>query len=72
MKQITIIILFIASTISTVAQNDTIKTFTFQGYCELYYSYDFSNPQNHEKPNFIYSHKRHNEINLNLAYASIV
>ncbi|MEN9489165.1 MAG: hypothetical protein RL494_1430, partial [Bacteroidota bacterium] len=29
----------------------------------------FSNPQNHEKPNFIYSHKRHNEINLNLALA---
>ena len=69
MKQIITAILFIATSISVLAQNDTIKPFTFQGYGELYYSYDFSNPQNHEKPNFIYSHKRHNEINLNLALA---
>lgn len=68
MKQIITTVLFIAITISAVAQNDTINTFTYQGYGELYYSYDFSNPQNHEKPNFIYNHKRHNEINLNLAY----
>ncbi|MGL2993536.1 porin [Flavobacterium sp. TSSA_36] len=42
------------------------KPIQFQGYGELYYSYDFSEPQNHEKPNFIYNHKRHNELNLNL------
>lgn len=39
---------------------------TFSAYGELYYSYDFSNPQNHEKPNFLYNHKRHNELNANL------
>lgn len=38
------------------------------GYGELYYSYDFSNPQNHEKENFLYNHKRHNEVNVNLLY----
>jgi Putative beta-barrel porin-2, OmpL-like. bbp2 len=48
------------------AQSDTSKKFTFSAYGELYYSYDFSNPQNHKKPNFIYNHKRHNEINANL------
>jgi hypothetical protein len=69
MKQIITAILFIATSISVLAQNDAIKPFTFKGYGELYYSYDFSNPQNHEKQNFIYSHKRHNEINLNLALA---
>jgi hypothetical protein len=68
MKQIITTILFITTALSSFAQNDTIKPFTFQGYGELYYSYDSSNPSNHEKPNFIYSHKRHNEINLNLAY----
>ena len=47
-------------------QNDTLKKITVSGYGEMYYSYDFSNPQNHEKPNFIYNHKRHNEINANL------
>lgn len=68
MKQIITLISFITFSISAVAQNDTIQPFSFQGYGELYYSYDFSNPENHEKPNFIYSHKRHNEMNINLAY----
>ncbi len=44
---------------------------TFSGYCELYYGFDFDNPQTHEKPFFLYNHKRHNEVNLNLAYAKI-
>ncbi len=38
------------------------------GYAEVYYGYDFSNPSNHERPSFVYNHKRHNEVNLNLAY----
>lgn len=47
----------------------------FSGYAEAYYGYDFSRPANHERPFFIYNHKRHNEISLNLllaraAYAS--
>jgi len=49
-----------------LAQTDTIKKLVFSGYGELYYSYDFSKPQNHEKPDFLYNHKRHNEINANL------
>lgn len=50
------------------SQKDSLKDFTFSGSAELYYSYDFSKPQNHEKPAFIYNHKRHNEINLNFAH----
>lgn len=38
------------------------------GYLEAYYIYDFSNPGNHTRPSFIYSHNRHNEFNINLAY----
>ncbi|MFN3941873.1 MAG: porin [Flavobacterium sp.] len=48
------------------AQTDTISKLTFSTYGELYYSYDFSNPTNNEKSNFLYNHKRHNEINANL------
>ena len=48
------------------SQNDSLKKLNFSAYGELYYSYDFSNPQNHEKPNFLYNHKRHNELNANL------
>ena len=49
--------------------NGSIKSFTFQGYGEIYYSVDSSNPANNEKSNFLYNHKRNNEININLAYA---
>ena len=48
------------------AQSDTLNKLTFSAYGELYYSYDFSNPANHEKSSFLYNHKRHNELNTNL------
>jgi hypothetical protein len=51
------------------AQNDSTKKWTFSGYGEMYYSYDFSKPPKHEKADFIYNHKRHNEINANLITA---
>jgi hypothetical protein len=51
---------------SISAQNDSLKNLSFNAYGELYYSYDFAKPANHEKPDFIYNHKRHNEINANL------
>lgn len=41
---------------------------TISGYAEAYYSYDFNNPANHLKPGFMYSHNRHNELNLNLGF----
>lgn len=49
---------------------DTTKTnpLTFSGYIEIYYSYDFGGPVNHERPSFFYSFNRHNEVNLNLGF----
>jgi hypothetical protein len=67
MKRISAIYLLLSTLLAT-AQNQTSNPFTFQGYGELYYSFDFSNPQNHEKPSFLYNHKRHNEVSLNLAF----
>ena len=61
-----IVLLLVFQTTLLLAQTDTLKKLSFSAYGDVYYSYDFSNPQNHEKPNFIYNHKRHNEINLNL------
>jgi Putative beta-barrel porin-2, OmpL-like. bbp2 len=55
--------------VNICAQTDSLKSVTFSGYAEFYYSYDFSRPGNHEKPFFLYNHKRHNEVSLNLAYA---
>jgi hypothetical protein len=38
------------------------------GYLEAYYGYDFNQPANNNRPGFIYSHNRHNEVNLNLGF----
>jgi hypothetical protein len=65
LKGILLIVLLLQS-IWLFAQNDSLKNLTFNAYAELYYSYDFAKPANNEKPDFIYNHKRHNEINANL------
>ncbi|WP_395063155.1 porin [Flavobacterium sp.] len=44
---------------------------TFSGYIETYYSYDFGKPDNHLRPGFVYSHNKHNELNLNLGLAKV-
>lgn len=51
------------------AQVDTsASSLTVSGYAEVYYSYDFGQPADHNRPGFIYSHNRHNEVNLNLGF----
>jgi len=68
MKKIIIASLILLS-VKSFAQTDTTKSpFTFSGYLETYYTYDFGNPDNHNRPAFTYSHNRHNEINLNLGF----
>ena len=50
------------------AQSDSTKALSLSAYAEGYFSYDFSQPKNNEKPNFIYNHKRNKEVQVNLAY----
>lgn len=38
------------------------------GYLETYYGYDFNEPADNNRPGFVYSHNRHNEVNLNLGF----
>jgi hypothetical protein len=53
----------------TFAQSDTTRSsFTISFYADLYYCYDFGNPENHERPAFLYNFNRHNEANLNIGY----
>jgi len=50
---------------------DSTKTdgkLTISGYAEIYYGYDFNRPANNNRPSFVYSHNRHNEVNLNLGF----
>ena len=53
-------------TTKTVAQES--NPLSFSGYVETYYCYDFGNPPDHNRPGFVYSHNRHNEVNLNLGF----
>jgi hypothetical protein len=41
---------------------------TISGYLETYYVYDFNKPADNNRPSFVYSHNRHNEVNLNLGF----
>lgn len=53
----------------SIAQTDTTKNpLKISGYVEAYYVYDFGDPSDHNRPNFLYSFNRHNEVNLNFGY----
>ena len=46
-------------------ENEVPKV-TFSGYAEIFYAYDFNQPDNHIRQPFLYTYNRHNEFNLNL------
>lgn len=47
---------------------DTSRAISFSGYGEVYYCFDFNRPKSNERPPFVYTHNRNNEINVNLAF----
>lgn len=47
---------------------DSTGRLSISGYAELYYQYDFNKPADNNRPDFVYSHNRHNEFNLNLGF----
>lgn len=67
MKKFLAIALGIFSLSATADAQTEKKAFTISGYGELYYGYDFDQPINNNRPNFIFSHSRHNEVTVNLA-----
>ncbi|CAD7813228.1 hypothetical protein CHRY9390_02627 [Chryseobacterium aquaeductus] len=50
----------------TFAQEENKNPLKITAYAEVYYQYDFNNPENNTRPGFVYSHNRNNEVNLNL------
>ncbi|MBK7476221.1 MAG: porin [Haliscomenobacter sp.] len=42
------------------------KSLLVSGYLEPYFTYDFSEPEDHLRPGFLYNFNRHNEVHLNL------
>src|SRR5215204_1889474 len=48
-----------------------VSPLRFSGFTEAYYSYDFNKPADNNRPPFLYSHNRHNEFNVNLAFVKV-
>lgn len=59
-----------AQFISFSPTNDSTKQVTIEGYADIYFGFDFNQPQDASRPYFV-SHSRHNETNVNLAYISV-
>ncbi|MGI4806210.1 MAG: porin [Janthinobacterium lividum] len=70
MKHLFFTAILFLSTFFLHAQDSTKtkKNLTISGYAELYYGYDFNKPANNNRPDFVYSHNRTNEVNLNLGF----
>lgn len=67
MKKIFSVITIVCTVFAAVAQqNNTTSPLTISGYAEVYHSFDFNKPKDHNKPAFIYSYARHNETTLNI------
>ncbi|MEQ1746748.1 MAG: porin [Saprospiraceae bacterium] len=64
------VLFFLATIIVTglTAQTDSaVVAFSFGGYTETYYAYDFNRPADGNRPGFVYAHNRHNEFAVNIA-----
>lgn len=55
----------------SVFSQDTLSNLNVKGFVDTYYSYDFSEPISNLKPDFLYNHNRHNEINVNMALIQV-
>lgn len=51
-----------------VAQDENKSPIKVDVFLETYYVYDFNKPGTNARPGFVYSHNRHNEVNLNLGF----
>ena len=71
MKKIILTALIAIGYTTVNAQEEAKSPFTFSGYIDTYYSYDFGSPENHTRPGFIYNYNKHNEVNLNLGLGKV-
>ena len=74
MNRILLLIIFIASlfysTIIFAGWNQKPEV-SLYGFVDIFYVYDFNQPQTESRQPFFYNHNRHNEFNLNLGLISL-
>jgi hypothetical protein len=58
-------------TLVSAQSESNSRSIQVSGYLETYYGFDFGNPEDHNRPDFLYSFNRHNEVNLNLGFVQL-
>jgi len=78
MKQIRLLsLLFFMNlwVIQLTAQSDSLwqkaPVLQLSGFADVFYAYDFNQPQTVQRQPFLFNHNRHNAVNLNLAYIKL-
>ena len=68
MKRLLCVQVFVILFLFARSQDSTDeKKLKLSGFADLYYQYDFDKPASNKRPSFIYNHKRHNRVAVNLA-----
>ncbi|UIR57090.1 porin [Sphingobacterium sp. SRCM116780] len=74
MKRQMIFSVLLGSTIYNLQAQEKLEKenpITISGYVEIYDQYDFANPKQNNRPGFVYSHHRNNEVNVNLGLIKV-
>jgi hypothetical protein len=71
-KRLTILFAILSIPRTGISQADSLRKeeipkTKLEGYTEAYYAFDFNKPTNNLRPEFLYNHVRHNEVNVNHA-----
>ncbi len=70
MKNILLFISIITSPFFSNAQLDSLTDgFSQEFYVDFYYSYDFNQPFDHARPDFLYQYNKHDQMSINMAMA---
>ncbi len=74
-RQYALLILITLSSSGLLAQRDSTwqqnPRLNISGFADVFYVYDFNQPQGTERQAFLFNHNRHNEFNLNLGLVKL-
>lgn len=69
------VVTLILQSANLLAQSDSTwqkkPQLNLSGFADVFYVYDFNQPQGSERQPFLYNHNRHNEFNLNLGFIKL-
>ena len=55
----------------SIGTNENKEEIKISAFLDVFYAYDFNQPQDGKRQYFFYNHNRHNEFNLNLGYLKL-